>query len=79
MSSGNLWSSRFSFFFLPFLPAVVPVPGRLMLAVFPVTGAKSSLAISLGSFANDVRKSILTASFFCLLLGLAAPASASAI
>lgn len=70
MSSGSLWSSFFSFSFVPFRlpffePEVVPVPGRFMLAPF-VTGANSSFAISFRSLPSSMgaKKSILNASFF---------------
>src|ERR1700678_2078697 len=54
----SLWSSRFSFVFLPFLfAAVVPNPGRLIPAPF-VTGAKSSLVSSLRSLSQGQRKAL---------------------
>ena len=79
ISSGSLWSSRFSFVFLPFLlAAVVPVPGRLIPAPF-VAGAKRSFVSSLRLLSQGVRKSIRTVSFFeRVFVVLAAAASASA-
>lgn len=68
ISSGNLWSSRFSssvpFLFLPFL-APGPVPGIFIPAPL-VTPANSSLPICFRVLfgSGGLRKSILNASFF---------------
>lgn len=70
MSSGSWWLSRFSLSFPRLLVffAVVPVPGRLILAPF-VAGAKSSADISFRFFSDGARKFILKTSFFSFFLG----------